>query len=61
MPYEGKSAKKTFSGKTASNDLVAVAPLVAIAPGDFLGIFPGQLRYTEQKPPRAIGGPILNL
>lgn len=47
--YKGKSAKKTFSGKTASSDLVAV------------GIFPGQIRYTEQKPPRAIGGPILNL
>jgi hypothetical protein len=51
----------TFSGKTASSDLLAVAPLVAIAPGDFLGIFPGRLRYTTQKPTRAISGPVSNL
>jgi hypothetical protein len=35
--------------------------LVAVAPGDFLGIFPGRLRYTDQKPARAIAGPVLNL
>jgi hypothetical protein len=35
--------------------------MVAVAPGDFLGIFPGRLRYTHQKPARVIGGPILNL
>jgi hypothetical protein len=61
VPYEGKSDKRTFSNKTASTELLAVAPLVAIAPGDFLGIFPGRLRYTDQKPTRAIGGPVLNL
>jgi hypothetical protein len=43
MPYEGKSDKKTFSSKTASSDLLAVAPLVTIAPEDFLGIFPGRI------------------
>jgi hypothetical protein len=60
-PYEGKSDKTTFSGKTASSDLLAVAPLIAVAPGDFLGIFPGRLRYTGQKPTRAISGPVSNL
>jgi hypothetical protein len=61
VPYEGKSEKRTISNKTASTELLAVAPLVAIAPGDFLGIFPGRLRYTDQRPIRAIGGPVLNL
>jgi hypothetical protein len=61
VPYEGKSDKRTFSSKTASSNLLAVAPLVTISPGDFLGIFPGRLRYTDQKPSRAIGSPILNL
>lgn len=61
VPYKGKSDKRTFSNKTASTELIAVAPLVAVAPGDFLGIFPGRLRYTDQKPTRAIGGPVLNL
>jgi hypothetical protein len=31
---------------------------VSVAPGDFLGIFSGRLRYTDQKPPRAIKGPV---
>jgi hypothetical protein len=48
VPYEGTSDKRTFSNKTASTKLLAVAPLVAIAPGDFLGIFPGRLRYTAK-------------
>jgi hypothetical protein len=61
VPYTGKSDKRTFSGKTASTELLAVAPLVAIAPGDFLGIFPVRLRYTDQKPARAISGPVLDL
>ena len=61
VPYQGKSDRMTFSGKTASSDLLAVAPLIAVAPGDFLGIFPGRLRYTDQKPARAIGGPVPNL
>jgi hypothetical protein len=61
VPYEGESDKKTFGNKAASNELLAVAPLVAVAPGDFLGIFPGRLRYTDQKPTRAIKGPVSNL
>jgi hypothetical protein len=61
VPYEGKSDRRTLSNKTASTELLAVAPLIGIAPGDFLGILPGRLRYTHQKPPRAIGGPVSNL
>jgi hypothetical protein len=61
VPYEGQSAKRTFSNKAASTELLAVAPLVAAAPGDFLGLFPGRLRYTDQKPTRAISGPVPNL
>jgi hypothetical protein len=61
VPYQGKSDRITFSGKTPSSDLLAVAPLIAVAPGDFLGIFPEHLRYIDHKPARAIGRPILNL
>jgi hypothetical protein len=35
--------------------------VVPITPGDFLGIFSGRLRYTEEKPPRSIPGPVPNL
>jgi hypothetical protein len=48
VPYKGKLDKITFSNKAASIDLLAVAPLVNISPRDFLGIFPGRLRYTDQ-------------
>ena len=61
VPYDGESGKMAFKNKTASTKLLLVAPLVPVAPGDFLGIFPGQLRYTEQKPTRAIKGPVLGL
>lgn len=61
VPYKGKSDKRTFSNKTASTELLAVALLVAVAPRDFLGIFLGQLRYTDQKPARAISRLVLNL
>lgn len=61
IPYEGESDKKTLSNKAASTALLAVAPLVIIAPGDFVGVFPGRLRYTNAKPPRAIAGPVSNL
>lgn len=61
IPYKGKSDKITLSIKASSTDLLAVAPLVLIAPGDFLGIIPGRLRYTDCKPARAIGGPVRNL
>jgi hypothetical protein len=29
-----------------------------VAPGDFLGIFSGQLRYIDQKPLEAVTGPV---
>ena len=47
--------------RSGSTELLAVAPLVPILPGDFLGIFSGRLRYTDQKPPRSIPGPVPNL
>lgn len=61
MLYKGKLDKKTFSNKTALTELFAVAPLVAVVLRDFLGIFLGRLRYTDQKPTRAISGLVLNL
>jgi hypothetical protein len=61
VPYTGESGKRAFGKKTASTELLAVAPSVPISPGDFLGIFPGRLRYTDQRPMRAISGPVLNL
>jgi hypothetical protein len=48
----------TIGNKSASTNLLAVCPLVSVAPGDFLGIFSGRLRYVDQKPPRAIKGPV---
>jgi len=60
VPYEGQSDKWTFSNKTASTKLLAIAPLVIIASGDFLGLFPGRLRYVDQKPTRVINGPVSN-
>jgi hypothetical protein len=61
VPYTGKSDKRTLTSKAASSELIAVPLLVAIAPGDFLGLFLGRPRYTNQKPARAIGVPISNL
>jgi len=61
VPYEGKSGKRTLGTRSASVELLAVAPLVPIFPGDFLGIFARRLRYTDQKPPRSIPGPVPNL
>jgi hypothetical protein len=61
IPYEGESGKKTLGNKSASAKLLAVSLLVSVAPGDFLGIFPGRLRYTKQKPLKAIKGPVPGL
>ncbi|KFZ16980.1 hypothetical protein V502_04811 [Pseudogymnoascus sp. VKM F-4520 (FW-2644)] len=61
VPYEGESGKRTLGTRTSSTKLLTVAPLVPILPGDFLGIFSGRLRYTDQKPPRSIPGPVPNL
>ena len=59
--YEGNSGKRTLSTQSNSVKLLAVAPLVPISPGDFLGIFSGRLRYIEEKSPRSIPGPVPNL
>jgi len=61
VPYEGESGKKTLGTLSSSTQLLAVAPLVPVAPRDFLGIFARRLRYTDQKPPRSIPGPVTNL
>jgi hypothetical protein len=61
IPYEGISAKKTLGGKSPSAKLLAISPLVSVFPGDFLGIFPGRLRYTDEKPAGAIQGPAQGL
>lgn len=61
IPHEGISAKKTLNGKSPSAKLLAVSPLVSVSPGDFLGIFPGKLRYTDDKPIGAIQGPAQGL
>jgi hypothetical protein len=61
IPYEGISAKKTLGGRSPSAKLLAVSPLVSVSPGDFLGIFPGRLRYTDEHPAGAIEGPAQGL
>jgi hypothetical protein len=61
LPYERASGKRTLGSRSASAELLAVTPLVPILPGDFLGIFARRLRYTDQKPPRSILGPVPNL
>ncbi|PVH67951.1 hypothetical protein DL98DRAFT_599957 [Cadophora sp. DSE1049] len=61
IPYEGISEKKTFGGKSPLAKLLAVSPLVSVSPGDFLGVFPGRLRYTATKPTGAIQGPVQGL
>ena len=61
VPYKGKSDKRTFSNKTTLTDLLAITLLVAVAPRDFLGLFPGRLWYIDQKPTRAISRLVSNL
>jgi hypothetical protein len=61
VPYEGISAKRTVGSKPPSTKLLALSPLVSISPGDFLGVFPGRLRYTDTMPPGAIHGPVPGL
>jgi hypothetical protein len=61
VPYEGESGKSVISNKPASTKLLSVSPLVSVAPGDFLGIFSGKLRYVDLKPSKAIKGPVLDL
>jgi hypothetical protein len=61
VPYEGESGKKAIGNKPASTKLLTVSPLVFVAPGDFLGIFSGRVRYIDQKPLKAIKGPVTGL
>jgi len=44
--YEVESEKIYYQGKRAVSKRIAVCPIVPVAPGDFLGTFPGALRYT---------------
>jgi hypothetical protein len=53
---------KNYLGRimnSRSTKLFPVPPLIFGAPGDFLGIFSGKLRYLDSKPLRAIDGPVL--
>ena len=61
VPYKGESGKKVISNKPALTKLLSVSPLVPVAPGDFLGIFSRKLRYVDQKPSKAIEGPVPGL
>lgn len=45
---EGQSDKRTFSNKTASTKLLTVAPLVAVTPGDLLGLFRAAPVYESE-------------
>ncbi|KAG9229630.1 hypothetical protein BJ875DRAFT_474334 [Amylocarpus encephaloides] len=61
IPYEGDSGKKVIGTKPASTRLYSISPLVSVAPGDFLGVFSGKLRYTNQAPLRSVKGPVRGL
>jgi hypothetical protein len=61
VPYEGESGKRVIGNKPASTKLLAVSPLVSVAPRDFLGIFSRKLRYVDRKPSIAIRGPVPGL
>jgi hypothetical protein len=61
VPYEGKSGKRVFGNKPASTKFLSVSPLVVVAPGDFLGLFTGKLRYVDKRPSKAIRGPFPGL
>jgi hypothetical protein len=61
VPYKGESGKRVIGNKPASTKLLSVSPLVSVAPGDFLGIFSGKLRYIDLKLSKAIKGPVPDL
>ena len=61
IPYEGESGKGTIGTKPASTKLLSVSTIASVAPGNFLGIFSGKLRYVDSKPFRAIKGPVPDL
>lgn len=58
VPYDGESGKRVIGNKPASTKQLAICTLVSVAPGDFLGIFSGKLRYIDRKSSRAIRGPV---
>jgi hypothetical protein len=60
VPYEGPPNKKRkLDGAAASRTAVAPCPVIPIAPGEFLGVLSGQLRYTQEvgNSDKAIRGP----
>ncbi|EPE35147.1 hypothetical protein GLAREA_10843 [Glarea lozoyensis ATCC 20868] len=61
VPYEGESEKRVIGNKPASTKLYSISPLVSVTLGDFLGIFSRRLRYVDQKPLKAITGPVPGL
>ena len=61
IPYEGDSGKRVIGTKPASTKLFSISPLISVAPEDFLGIFSGKLRYTDQALLRSIKGPVPGL
>jgi hypothetical protein len=56
--YEIKSREDV---KPATCKCLAICPVVHISSGDFLGTFPGRIRYTSQVPKAAIKGPVSTL
>lgn len=47
VPYKGEANKKRkIDGTPAPRTTVAQCPVVPVAPGDFLGVMSGRLRYT---------------
>jgi hypothetical protein len=61
IPYEGESEKRVIGGKPASTKRYSISPSVSVDAGDFLEIFSGKLRYVNQRPPRAVEGPVPGL
>lgn len=50
IPCKGESGKRVIGNKPVSTKLLSVSLLIPVAPGDFLGIFSGKLRYLDSKP-----------
>jgi hypothetical protein len=46
--YEVVFEETYYRGKPAVSKRIAICPVVLVAPRDFLGTFPGALRYTKQ-------------
>jgi hypothetical protein len=49
---------KSEDVKPTTCKCLAICPVAPISSGDFLGTFPGQIRYTSQVPKAAIEGPV---